>query len=254
MPQISAVIITRNEEENIARALESLSGIIGDVLVIDSGSTDETVEICRRYGARVFERTWKGYSPAKNFGNLQTENPWILSIDADEALSDQLKASVLEKISEEWPENKVFSMNRITNYRGKWIRHSGWYPDTKIRIWHRDFGRWEGDIHEVLIFKGQPDKIHLKGDLLHYSFPKRQDYLAQRDHFATLSANSMFTKGKKVGPVRLWLSPVVRFIRDYLINLGFLDGKAGLEVCCGTAVGVFKKYKRLRRLHSTAHR
>lgn len=253
MPQLSAVIITKNEADNISRALSSLKGITDDIVVIDSGSVDSTVEICLGFGARVYTRTWEGYSSAKNYGNSIALNPWILSIDADESVSDELRSSILKNIPHDLPVERVYSMNRITNYCGKWIRHSGWYPDTKIRIWHRDFGHWQGDIHEVLRFSGSPEKIHLKGDLLHYSFPTRDDYLTQRENFTNLAANSLFQQGKKAGILKLWLSPAIRFIRDFVFNMGFLDGKAGLEVCRGTAHGVFMKYKKLRKLYSTDH-
>jgi glycosyltransferase involved in cell wall biosynthesis len=251
---ISVVIIAFNEERNIERVLRSVQGLTDDIAVVDSGSTDRTCSICRDYGVRVIQHEWEGYSATKNFGNSQAHYPWILSLDADEALSPRLRESIVQHLSGDLPQNRTFSFNRLTNYCGTWVRHSGWYPDTKVRIWHRDFGRWEGYIHEKLVFKGQPDMVHLKGDLLHYSFYTREDYRQQMEKYARMSAEELFRAGKRVSILKQRLAPGVRFLRDYLFRGGFLDGPTGLEVCLGNARSVRLKYAMLRQLRATGNR
>jgi glycosyltransferase involved in cell wall biosynthesis len=251
---ISVVIITLNEERNIERVLRSVAGLTDDIVVVDSGSEDRTCSICESHGARVIRRDWEGYSSAKNYGNSQARHSWILSLDADEALSPQLRESVETQLQEEWPENRVYSFNRLTNFCGRWVRHSGWYPDPKVRIWHRDFGRWDGYIHERPVFIGKPEKVHLKGDLLHYSFYTRDDYRRQAEKYARMSAEELLRQGKRVPLLKMWLAPWVRFLRDYFFRGGFLDGSTGMEVCIGNARGVKMKYVFLKELRSTGHR
>ena len=163
MPKLSVVIITFNEEQNIARCLDSVQGVADDVVVLDSFSTDATERISRKYDVNFIQRKWEGYSRTKNFANNQAKYDWILSLDADEALSDKLRASILEIKSREIPE--TCSFNRLTNYCGNWIRHSGWYPDVKVRLFERNQGHWEGKIHEQLVFKTEMPVLHLEGDL-----------------------------------------------------------------------------------------
>jgi glycosyltransferase involved in cell wall biosynthesis len=254
MLKLSAVIITLNEEENILRALRSLEGLVAEVVVVDSGSTDQTLEICRVNGARLFSRPWEGYSSAKNFGNSMATHQWILSLDADEELSPELRTSLIRFTESDPGMDTVVSFNRLTRFCGTWIRHSGWYPDRKRRIWHRDFGRWEGDIHEELCFVGAPREIHVSGDLLHYSFPDMEHYLRQRDRFATLAAEAMHRRGQKASVAKVWLAPVVRFLRDYLLRRGVLHGTTGWRVCRLNAEGVWMKYSRLRQLNVTDRR
>jgi len=254
MPLISAVIIACNEAPVITKALESLKGVADEIVVVDSGSQDETPVICAKHGATVVFHPWEGYAASKNFGNGIATHPWILSIDADEELSSTLRHALIKVKQQKWSIDTAFSFNRLTNYCGKWVRHSGWYPDQKIRVWHRDHGHWEGDIHEQIVFSVAANVIHLKGDLFHYSFPDHASYLRQREHFTGLSAQMMYNQGKRVGLLKLYFAPVVRFLRDFLINLGFLDGRTGWEVCLGTAKGVFMKYRKLRALQLTAHR
>jgi glycosyltransferase involved in cell wall biosynthesis len=254
MPHLSAVIIACNEAAIIGQALASLQGVVDEIVVVDSGSEDETPDICQRHGARVVHRHWEGYAAAKNYGNGLATHPWILSIDADEVLSEELRAGLMQAKLRLWKVDTVFSFNRLTNYCGHWVRHSGWYPDTKIRVWNRDHGHWEGEIHEQVVFYHRPMIVHLKGDLWHYSFPERADYLRQRENFTTLAAQALFKQGKRAGLVKVYLSPIIRFLRDYLINKGFLDGHTGWEVCLGTAKGVYLKYHKLRSLHLTGRR
>lgn len=247
MPQLSVVIITFNEEKNIARCLDSIREIADDVVIVDSFSTDKTPEICKSYNVNFIQRKWEGYSGTKNFANAQAKYNWILSLDADEALSEELKKSILDIKQQQ--AHKTYKFNRLTNYCGKWIRHCGWYPDTKIRIFDRAHTRWEGTIHEKLVVENEEARL-LKGDCLHYSYYTIEEHYKQGDKFSSLSAQSLFARGKKASFLKLWLSPVVKFISCFVFKLGFLDGNAGYTVCKIVAFTTFSKYKKLRALYA----
>ncbi len=246
MTPISAVIITFNEEKNLERCLDSLKSVADEIVVIDSFSKDKTVEICKRYKTRFIQRQWEGYSAAKNFGNEQANNDYILSIDADEALSAKLQESIIEM------KNKglegAYEMNRLTNYCGNWIRYGGWYPDSKIRIWNRIEGSWLGEIHEDIDFKKKVIVRHLKGDLLHYSFYSVNDHLQKARHFTDIASRDLFNKGKRSRLFKIIFSPVVKFIKDYLFRLGFLDGIPGFTISRISAYATYLKYSKLRKL------
>jgi len=247
MPQLSVVIITFNEEKNIGRCLESIQGVADDIVVLDSFSTDATEAICKKYPVTFMQRKWEGYSETKNYANAQAKHDWILSLDADEALSEELKKSIL--LVKQQPAPRPYKFHRLTNYCGKWIRHCGWYPDTKVRIFDRRTASWEGTIHEKLVVReGEPEL--LKGDCLHYSYYTIEEHYRQSDKFSTLSAQSLYAKGKKASLLKLWLSPVVKFISCYVIRLGFLDGVAGFTVCKIAASATFGKYRKLRALYA----
>jgi glycosyltransferase involved in cell wall biosynthesis len=248
---ITAVIITFNEERNIARCIESLHGVADEIVVVDSGSTDQTISICESLNVKPIRQDWLGYSAQKNFANGIATNNWILSIDADEALSDELKQSILQLKNA--GSMSVCSFNRCTNYCGTWIRHGGWYPDTKVRIFDRNKVRWTGEIHEQLIGFESSDVVHLKGDLLHYSYYSEEDHIRQTEKFTTLSAEDLFKKGKKAGWMKMYLSPISRFISGYIFRLGFLDGKAGFRIAVLSAGATRKKYTKLNQLYKTNH-
>ena len=253
MAQLSVVIITLNEERNIGRCLKSLAGIADDIVVVDSGSTDRTGEICRESGARFISQPWLGFVDTKNFANAQARFPFILSLDADEALSDKLRSSVLA--IKEAPGGAVYSMNRLTNYCGKWIRHCGWYPDRKIRLFNRDSAHWTGMvIHEALTADPGVAVKHLEGDLLHYSYYSVAGHIAQANRFTDLTAEEAFRKGRKAGIAQILFKPTIRFIRDYFFKLGFLDGYYGFIVCRISAQATFFKYIKLRQMHAGVQR
>jgi glycosyltransferase involved in cell wall biosynthesis len=248
MPQLSVVIITFNEEKNIGRCLASVQGIADDIVVVDSFSTDATETLCKKYDVNFIRRSWEGYSATKNFANAQARYNWILSLDADEALSDELKRSILAVKQQD--KQYACKFHRLTNYCGKWIRHCGWYPDTKVRIFDRRTAAWEGSIHEKLVVREGVPQL-LKGDCLHYSYYKIEEHYRQSDKFSTLSAQSLFAQGKRASLLKLWLSPVIKFISCYVIKLGFLDGIAGFTVCKIAASATFGKYRKLRRLYAS---
>ena len=245
---LSAVIITKNEERNIQRCLESICDVADEIVVVDSLSTDRTEEICKSFNVKFVQQEWLGYSEQKNFANNLATNDWILSIDADEMLSDELKNSILELKNKDLADDEVFSMNRLTNYCGHWIRHCGWYPDRKIRIWNRKTGSWNGEIHETIQFSTEIHENVLHGDLLHYSFAAAQDYENQRFKFAKMRGQHYFMKGKRHAGFYMAVSPVFAFVQHYFFQLGFLDGRDGFHICRINAKATKLKYKTLKEL------
>jgi glycosyltransferase involved in cell wall biosynthesis len=242
MTKISAVIITHNEEKNIQRCLDSIVDVVDEIVVFDSFSTDGTQEICNRYPVKFIESEWLGYSATKNLANKQAAFDYVLSLDADEALSEQLIKSIQkEKLN---GLTGAYSFNRLSNYCGKWIHHGDWYPDKKMRLWNKTEGQWVGSIHE----KVNLDNVkinHLKGDLQHYSYYTISEHVAQVNKYSTLSAQDLFERNKKSGLIKLIFSPIFQFITGYFIKLGFLDGFAGFTIAVNTAYGTFLKYAKL---------
>lgn len=248
MKKISATIITLNEEDKIRPCLESLRGIADEIVVVDSLSTDSTKAICEEFGVRFIEQKWLGYSEQKNLANTLASYDWILSIDADEVLSEELKKSILKIKETDTNDDIVFSFNRLNNYCGKWIHHSGFYPDKKIRIWNRNVGKWEGLVHEVIRFDVKTKEIHLKGDLLHYSYNKPEDFERQVFKFAEMRAQHYYDKGKKNAALLKIVSPLFFFVKHYFVRLGFLDGKEGFTMCWVSAKATRHKYNTLLKL------
>jgi glycosyltransferase involved in cell wall biosynthesis len=245
---LSAVIITLNEERNIARCLESLRGVADDIVVVDSGSVDRTEEICRSHGVNFIRQAWLGYSAQKNLANGHARHDWILSVDADEALSGGLRRSILGLKGE--GAIRVCRFARLTNYCGHWVRHGGWYPDHKTRMFDRRTARWEGALHEELQGFSRSEVVLLEGDCLHYSYYTVEDHRRQADRFTTLAAEELFRRGSRVGVLRLHLGPVWKFILDYVLRLGFLDGSAGLRIASISAGATRMKYLKFERLRS----
>jgi glycosyltransferase involved in cell wall biosynthesis len=245
---LSAVIITCNEERNIGRCLDSLRGVADEVVVLDSFSSDGTEAICREKGARFFQHPFEGYAGQKNRANDQAVYPWILSMDADEALSDALRASIL-RLKNEAPRYEAYAMNRLTNYCGQWIRHSGWYPDRKVRLFLNDKARWGGPaVHERLNLNDPQSVGFLPGDLLHYSYYTVEEHYSRAAKYAAMGARALFANGKKSHWWNLIFNPAFKFIRNYVMRRGFLDGKAGWTICRITALETYWKYRELARL------
>lgn len=244
MNRISAVIITLNEERNIQRCLDSLMPVVDEVVVVDSYSTDATQKLCASYPVRFVSCPWEGYAATKNYANSLATNDWVLSIDADEALSPELAQSILQ-LKNEQLEGKAFSMNRRMNYCGRWIRHGGWYPDTKTRLFDRRNVHWTGKIHETLALPPDTSVVHLKGDLLHYSFYTPEEHKRQMEKFAQLSADEAIEKGKTTNYLAAALHTGWKFVRDYIIKAGFLEGGDGFSICKTNAYGVWCKYTKI---------
>lgn len=249
MTGISAVIITRNEAHNIERCIASLHGVVDEVIVVDAASTDNTRELAAAHGAKVIVRAWTNYSDQKNFANEQACSPYILSMDADEALSPELKDSLLEVIKA-GPKG-AFRFKRLTNYCGSWVRHGGWYPDSKIRLFTKQGTYWEGEhVHETLVLPPGTAVIDLDGDLLHYSYPTVASHEERIARYSTLHAAGLHARGKKAGIVKRWLSPVAKFVQGYIVQLGLLDGWAGWKIATLSARAVYLKYHKLHALNN----
>lgn len=247
MPPLSVVIISFNEEHNIARCLQSVKDIADEILVVDSFSTDNTRQICESFGARVIEHAFEGHIAQKNFARLQAAFPHQLSLDADEALSEMLSESIREA-KNRW-NHDGYAMNRLTNYCGKWIKHCGWYPDTKLRLYDSRKGSWGGDDpHDKIIMQPGTSTGFLEGDILHYSYYTLDDHYRQVHYFTDILSKSQFLRGKKAGLPVMVLSPVVKFLRDYFLHLGFLDGREGFTICRISAWATYLKYRKIRKL------
>lgn len=247
MLPLSVVIITYNEEKNIERCLDSVKEIADEILVVDSFSTDKTEKICSSYKVRFIKKAWEGYSSTKNFANQQARYDWILSLDADEVLSEELKKSIAE--IKKGAETKTYKFNRLTNYCGKWIKHGGWYPDTKVRIFDRRKTKWEGDIHETLTNINEKEISLLTGDCLHYSYYTIDEHLKQAEKFTDIAADSLFAKGEKATWLLIILKTVAKFIKDYFLKIGFLDGYFGFIISRISAKATFLKYYKLKKLN-----
>ncbi len=249
MIKLSVVIITRNEEKNIGRCLDSVKDIADDIVVIDSFSTDTTEEICKSKGARFFQHAFEGHIEQKNYAVTKTEYPTVLSLDADEALDEELKKNILATKAN-W-QYDGYEMNRLTNYCGSWIRHCGWYPDTKLRLFDKRKGKWGGtNPHDKFEVEQGSTIGKLQGDILHYSYYTIEDHYKQIEYFTTINAKASFDKGKKAPVWKLWIAPIVKFIKDYFVRLGFLDGQAGWQICRLSAWATYVKYKKLRALYN----
>jgi glycosyltransferase involved in cell wall biosynthesis len=250
--QISAVIITSNEERRIEGALKSLAGIASEIIVVDCRSGDETVKIARRYTDRVFERDWTNFADQKNYANAQASHPWILSLDADERVSPELRQELLDLKKTE-PDVDAFSIPRKVYYLGRWIRHSGWYPDRKLRLFRKGKARWEGDyVHERLAVTGRIGKLH--GCIHHFTYRNIHDHLARINTFSDLGAQKLYAQKKKARWHHLLLLPFFRFVRAYVWKRGFLDGFAGLVISVLTGYAVFVRYAKLREIWKKGER
>lgn len=245
---LSAVIITFNEEKNIKRCLQSLKGVADEIVVVDSFSTDKTESICLAHGVRFVKHKFEGHIQQKNYAITQATYPHILSLDADEALDETLKQSVLEK-KKNWTHDGYY-MNRLTNYCGQWIYHCGWYPDRKLRLWDSRKGRWAGtnphDRYEMLDSSSQTNRI--KGNILHYSFYTIEEHKKQTIYFADIAAKSYLKQGKRFWIGNLVLNPLLKFLKSYFFQLGFLDGYYGLVISMISTKGTFLKYSNYRKL------
>lgn len=238
MLKLSVVIITLNEEKNIAKCLEALQGLTDDIIVVDSGSSDKTEEICKQFKVNFLLRKFDDYCSQKNYGNSFAKYDYILSLDADEVLSQKLFSSI-EKI--EFGENEFYGFNLLNHYCGKPIRFGGWYPDRKYRIWNKNYGKWEGKIHEKIVFSKKPKRKLIKGNLLHFSFENRQVHQQKSINYAKLMAQKEFESGKNYSYLMLYLKPFYKFFSMYFLKLGFLDGKNGFFIAKTSAYASYLK-------------
>jgi glycosyltransferase involved in cell wall biosynthesis len=247
--KLSGVIISYNEEAKIRKALQSLSGVCDEVVVVDSLSTDATVEICRGFTERILEKQWQGYRKQKQYATDQAANDWVLSLDADEELSPELREEILEW-KEESSDCDGYFIPRIAYFMGRWIRHTTWYPDWQLRLFRRSCGRWEGGrVHEG--FKLRTQSGRLKGHLHHYTYDSVSEYLQQLERFSSLAAEDYSDAGRRAGVHHLLLEPTFVFFKNYVLRLGFLDSTPGLVISLLAANSTLFKYLKLREIQDS---
>jgi len=245
MQPISATLITHNEERNIAGALQSLSWA-DDIVVVDGGSSDATLPICRRFAARVFHRDWTGYADQKNYAVEQARHDWIFSLDADERSSPELCAEIQDLATAGFSADG-YRIPRAAFFMDRWIRHGDWYPDYQLRLFDRRHGRWEGGwVHES--FKTSGKTGTLKGEIHHYTYRSLSDYLKRLETYSTLAALDYQQRGKTSTPLKLLGDPAAAFLKAYLFRRGFMDGLPGFMVAVMGSVSVFFKYAKLHEL------
>jgi glycosyltransferase involved in cell wall biosynthesis len=243
--KISATIVTLNEERNVARVIESLR-CCDEILVLDSGSNDRTVEIANKLGARVVDVSWQGYAKQKNLAAEMAAHDWILALDADESLSEALEAEIWH-IKKTGPQFDGYSMPRLAQYLGRWILHSGWHPDRKVRLFDRRKARWVGEfVHESVRVDGSVGQ--LESNLLHFTCSSLSEHLRTLDAYTTLAAEEIVTRGKKPDFARMLLDPPWTFFRTYVLKLGVLDGLEGLTIAYMAALYTFVKYSKARNM------
>lgn len=251
MIKLSVVIITFNEDRNIARCLKSIISVADEIVVVDSFSTDRTQEICNSFGVKFIQNSFSGYIAQKNFALSQCQSNYVLSLDADEAL-DEILIKQIKLIKDSWHAD-AYSFNRLTSHCGKFIYHCGWYPDVKIRLWDRRLGKWGGeDPHDKVILSDNAHKIHTIGTIIHHSYYTLEEHVLQSNKFSTIAAQEKFSKGITTNLFKIWIYPKFRFFKDFFLRLGFLDGFHGYLVCRINAHEVFLKYSKLLLLQRNA--
>jgi glycosyltransferase involved in cell wall biosynthesis len=248
MPQLSVAIITYNEEGNIQATLESVKWA-NDIVVVDAGSTDRTVDIARLYTDRVVVRPWPGYVAQKNFAVDQTYHEWVLCLDADERLSPALQEEIQRLCTTDIPADAYY-IPRRAYFLERWIAHSGWYPDYKIRLFRKTRGRWQGgEVHESVHVTGTVR--YLQGDLWHYTYCDLAHNMRTINRYSTFGAQKLAAAGKRARWYDLTLRPTLTFLKKYLLRQGFRDGYQGLFIAVLTAYANFAKYAKLWELQQT---
>jgi glycosyltransferase involved in cell wall biosynthesis len=245
-PRISVVIITFNEEKNIRDCLESISWV-DEIIVVDSFSTDRTVEICREYTDQVIQREWPGHVRQKQFALEQATGDWILCLDADERLSKEATEEIRSSVLDGLQSVDGFILPRQSYYLGRWICHGGWYPDNKLRLVQRGQARWGGeDPHDKLMTNGKTKQ--LRGKILHYVYTNISHQLRTVDAFSRISAETWDRQGKYFNLFLLLFRPPIRFLETYIWKKGFLDGMPGFIIAIISSYYVFLKYAKLWEL------
>lgn len=245
MPKLSAVILTRNEEHNLPRCLESV-GWVDEVLVLDSGSTDRTVEIARKFGAKVHQVTWEGFGKQKQKGVDLASGEWVLSIDADEVVTPELKSEIALSLAAD-NGTAGYYLKRKAYFLDRFVKHGGWYPDWVLRLFKKKKGRFTpASVHESVILDGP--SARLQSELLHFTDPNFSHYLAKLNRYTDLSAGELFERGERASLFKIWANPAAKFLSQYVLKAGFLDGRAGFILAGASAFHVFSKYVKLWEL------
>lgn len=243
MSLISAIVITKNEERNISECLATLEWV-DEIIVVDAGSTDETVSLAKKATRKVFVRPWDGYGSARNYALSRAKGDWILWLDADERLTPELREEIRLILRSTSNEVAAFDMPRKANFLGKWIEHCGWYPGRVTRLFRRSSGKFTEDkVHERLLIEGKT--VSLKHELLHYTDPNLFHYFDKFNRYTSFAAEDLERQGRGFSYVKLLLNPIWVFVRMYILKRGFLDGIQGLILCVLSSCYVFTKYAKL---------
>lgn len=244
---LSAVIITFNEEKNIERCIRSLQAVADEVVVVDSLSTDKTRTICESMGARVIEEPFRGHVEQKNYALSLARYPYVLSLDADEALSNELIASILVEKKAGF-QTEGYAMNRLNRYCGKWIRHGLYYPDRKLRLVKKEFATWKGiNPHDKLeLSKGAIKK--LRGDILHHAYDSYEQHLEKANRYSSIAAKAKIGNKQRASFLNLVVNPAWAFLNGYILRAGFLDGKEGFVIARMIAFETYLKYSKMLKL------
>jgi hypothetical protein len=246
--KLSGVLITFDEEEKVASALASLADVCDEIVVVDSYSGDRTPEVCREFTARFFQNSWPGYRAQKAYATDLAEHDWVLSLDADECLSEELKTEIVRWKAGSSSESG-YRIPRMTFFMGRWIRHTTWYPDWQVRLFRKDAGEWAGGrVHESFRVQGHVGSF--QNHILHFTYSSISEYLQQLNRFTCLAAADQHERGRRAGIPRLVLNPPLIFLKNYVLRAGFLDGLPGFVVSVLAATSVFFRLCRLRELHS----
>jgi glycosyltransferase involved in cell wall biosynthesis len=249
--KLSAVIITFNEERNLPRCIESLQGVADEIVIVDSYSSDNTRTIAEEAGARFIEHPFEGHIQQKNVALSLATHDLILSLDADEALDDTLRQSIVAV--KDSGTSMGYSMNRLTNYCGHWVRHCGWYPDTKVRLIRSGKGSWTGiNPHDRLELHHEEKTQHLRGDILHYSYYSLDDHRKQIEYFGDIAARELFKRNKSLSTPLIFVKVIAQFVKSYILKLGVLDGATGWTISRMSAYATWRKYIKLKNLHKQA--
>ncbi len=249
--KISVAIITYNEEKNIKRCIDSISIFANEIIIVDSLSTDNTCAIAKQLGAKIIQQKFLGHIAQKQLALDNCTNEWILSLDADEEISTKLQKNIIVLL-----QNKLkfdaYSMNRLSFHLGKWIKHGGWYPDAKIRLFNKNQAYWGGyNPHDKVIINGKVG--HINGDLLHYVFKNLKHNVDANNSYSSIMAYDLHKKGVKFSFLKLYFKPIGKFLETYIYKRGFLDGLPGFIIAVGAAYSMFLKFAKLLELESTKH-
>jgi glycosyltransferase involved in cell wall biosynthesis len=244
MLPLSIVILTKNEERNITRCLNSIKSLTNDIIIVDSGSEDKTIEIANSFGANIVQENWQGYSKAKNKGNQIAKFDWILSLDADEELNDELQQSIQKTFTTPQDSNMVFSIQRKMVYCGQVLNNGSVYNEYRQRLFNRNTSHWnDNEVHEELAFIKPITKVKLNGFLWHHSYSSSAEQLERLEKYAQLNVKEMLKNRKKISPLKLYFSSTFSFLKNYIFKGGFLDGRLGYKFAKNEMWYVNRKYQ-----------
>ena len=248
MDTLSVVLITYNEEKHIGKCLDSIMSVADEIVIVDSFSKDATMDICNKYPTKIIQNKFQDFSSQRNFAMSLATKSHLLCIDADEVLSEELAAEIA-LLKKEGFEKEVYTINRLTSFCGKWIKHGMWYPDKIQRLIKHGVAHWIGEVHEKLHFNKPPSKGFIKGHLLHYSYDSVGQLVEKLEKYTSIQSMQMFKEKKQATWIKIYINPVWAFFSGYFLKLGFLDGWQGIIIQYSIAFQTKRKYIKLKKLY-----